>query len=189
MTRIRTFAIGLVGFAALSMVASQVLAHCGKCMADIKEMQKAMDAGKVTLASAIAAAEAHAKGKAVGATATWTGGKLGFTVHVMVGDKLQDVTVDATGKATKMEDSKVPADKVTMKKDVVKGMEGAKQNVTTAVTAAEAHSKGKAVSSVSTWEGGKLGFTVYALAGDKLQEVTVDATGKATGMKDAKAIP
>jgi hypothetical protein len=91
---------------ALALVAWPVYAHCGKCAGSAKEMVTAMDAAKVTLGSAVTAAEAAAKGKAVAAHGDLHDGKLHFDVFVMAGDKLNRVEVDATGKAGKTEEVK-----------------------------------------------------------------------------------
>jgi len=188
MTRIRTFAL-VVGSAVLGLVAAQAVAHCGKCAGSAMQMQKAMDAGKVTLASAVTAAEAHSKGKAVTALAALDGEKVKFTVHTVGGGKHQDVTVDGTGKATKMEESKLPPARATQHEEIVKALEASKVTLGTVIAAGETHSKGKAMATIAEVEGGKVSFEVYALAGDKLQEVAVDSTGKAAGMKEAKMLP
>jgi len=71
---------------------------------------KAMEAGKFSLASAIKAAEDHSKGKAFAASCETKAGNTETQVACAVGDKAVIVTVDKTGKATKMEDDK-PAPK------------------------------------------------------------------------------
>ena len=63
---------------------------------------KMMDAAKTTLGKAIAAAEEHSKGKAVAAMSAADS----VTVACAVGDKMMMVTVDKTGKATKMDEEK-----------------------------------------------------------------------------------
>jgi len=189
MTRVGTFALVLVGFVALGLVVTPVLAHCGSCAGSAAEMQKAMDTGKVTLASAFTAAEGHSKGKAVAGRATLEGGKLGFHVHCLVGEKMVDVTVDGAGKATKMEDSKMKPEDVSKQKEVLKAMEAGKVTLGGAAGAAETHAKGKGMAAMGKTEGGKLMLDVFCLVGDKIQEVDVDGAGKATGMKEAKALP
>lgn len=89
-----------------ALVAWPVYAHCGKCVGSCKGMVKMMEEGKLTLASAVAAAEAHSKGKALVAYAELEEGKLEFDVYCLVGDKIMEVTVDGAGKATEMEEAK-----------------------------------------------------------------------------------
>jgi len=190
MKRAGLFALSLVAFAVVGLAASHVFADVDA--AEAKGVWKSMEAGKLTLASAIATAEAHSKGKALAAGATWGDDKLGFKVHALVGDKTVDVTVDGTGRATKMEDCKtgmVRIGKDAEQKDAGKSMEAAKQTLATAITAAEAHAKGKALTATATMDGAKLGFAVTCLVGDKLQEVAVDNAGKALGMKEVKELP
>ena len=70
-----------------------------RAVAADKDVVAKMDASKVTLTKAIEAAEAGSKGKATAATAKMDGDKLAFVVHTVVGDKVMEVPVDATGKA------------------------------------------------------------------------------------------
>lgn len=107
MTSWKKIAIPVAALSLVALVAWPVYAHCGRCVGSAKEMIRAMDDGKVTLASAINAAEAHAKGKALGAHAQLDEGKLGFEVYVLANDKIMDVTVDYMGKAVKMDESKM----------------------------------------------------------------------------------
>jgi len=89
----------LVGVGVLALAAWPVYAHCGKCAGDCKNMVKAMETGKSSLAAAITAAEEKSKGKAVGAYPTLNDDKLTVDVYCMVGDKLMQVAVDSTGQA------------------------------------------------------------------------------------------
>lgn len=106
MSRVQKFVVPIVGLGVVALVVWPVYAHCGTCAGSCKDMLKMMDTGKVTLASAITAAEAHSKGKAMAAVSELEGGKLGIEVFCLVGDKLMEVEVDGTGKATKMEEAK-----------------------------------------------------------------------------------
>ncbi|MEK6674237.1 MAG: hypothetical protein AABZ47_01125 [Planctomycetota bacterium] len=72
-------------------------------------------------------------------------------------------------------------------KDTLKAMDEAKLTPAKAVEAAEAHSKGKAVSIMGMLKDKKLTVTVNVIAEGKCKAVTVDSAGKATGMADAKA--
>ena len=65
---------------------------------------KLMDAGKVNMSKTIEAAETHSKGKVVATKTEVTDGVLIFVLVCAVGDKAVLVTVDGTGKVTKMED-------------------------------------------------------------------------------------
>lgn len=102
--RNRKLVLSLVAVGAIALIAWPVLAITDA--AGAKALVTAMDAGKVTLASAISAAETAAKGKAVAAIAEMEGGKLHVDVYVSAGDKLQRVEVDATGKAGTPSDAK-----------------------------------------------------------------------------------
>ena len=103
----KKIAVPVAALAVVLVVAWPVYAHCGRCAGSAKEMVRAMGDGNVTLASAISAAETHAKGKALGAHAMLDDGKLGFEVYVLANDKIMDVTVDYMGKAVKMDESKM----------------------------------------------------------------------------------
>lgn len=185
MKSFQRFALPLLGVGVLALTASQAWAHCGKCAADCKEVVKQMDAGKVTAASMIAAAEAASKGKAVGMACDLEKGKMDADVFCLVGDKVQAVKIGADGKAGKMEEAK---DMKGMG-DVAKAMDAGKMTMTKVAEAAEAHSKGKALSVVAKAAAGKASYEAYCLAGEKLQMVKVDDTGKATGMEEAKMLP
>src|SRR3972149_819334 len=106
MSRAKKFALPLVGVGVLAFLSANTYAHCGKCAEDCKEMVKALDTNKVTLAKALEAAEAASKGKAIGANSKWAGGKMDMSVTCMVGDKAMSVAVDGAGKAGKSEDAK-----------------------------------------------------------------------------------
>jgi len=172
--------LGLLGWAV-----SPVLAHCGKCPEDAKEIVKQMDAGKVTAASMLAAAEAHAKGKAVGMSVVLDKGKMDADVFVQAGEKVQAVAIGGDGKAGKMDEAKG----MTGMAAVVQAMDAAKLTMGAVVAAAETHSKGKALAVTAKAEGGKASFEVFTLAGEKLQKVSVDAAGKATAMAEADSLP
>ncbi len=108
MKRTNGLLTALAALGTLGLVALPVYAWAGGMDAAAgKTVAKAMDDAKLTLGKAIEAAEAASKGKAVGAWSTWEGGKLGFSVYCMVGDKLNSVAVDGTGKAGKMEEAKM----------------------------------------------------------------------------------
>ncbi len=72
-------------------------------------------------------------------------------------------------------------------KDVSKAMDEAKQTPGNAVAAAEADTKGKAVSVTAAVKDKNVVFSVHTVAGDKCQIVTVDKTGKVTEKKDPSA--
>jgi hypothetical protein len=183
MKSVRSLALGAMGVAVLAYAVSPALAHCGKCAGDCKEIAKAMEAGKQTAATMIAAAETASKGKAVGMMASLDKGKADVHVICMAGDKAQSIPVGTDGKAGKAEDAK------GVSADVGKAMDAGKMTAAKVIEAAEAHSKGKALAMVATATGGKASYEVYSLAGDKLQKVKVDDAGKATGMEEAKALP
>lgn len=106
MTRIPSWARIAMVMAVVGAIAWPVYAHCGKCAADCKKMATAMDAGKVTLAKVIEAAETASKGKALTASTQLTGEAVEFTVDCLVGDKIMEVKVDKTGKAGEMKEAK-----------------------------------------------------------------------------------
>jgi len=97
--RNRKIVISLMTVGALALVAWPAYAHCGKCAGSAKDMVAAMDTGKVTLASAITAAETAAKGKALVANTHLHDKKVHIDVYVLAGDKIMKVGVDETGKA------------------------------------------------------------------------------------------
>ena len=74
-------------------------------------------------------------------------------------------------------------------KEMVTAMDAGKVTLGAAITAAEAAAKGKAVSAHCEMEGGKLDFDVYVLAGEKIMQVEVDATGKAGKSTEVKEFP
>lgn len=74
-------------------------------------------------------------------------------------------------------------------KDMVKAMDGKALTLAKAVSAAEAHSKGKPLSAVSTMKEDKVEVHVYSLVGEKIMECTVDESGKVIAMIDAKMLP
>jgi uncharacterized membrane protein YkoI len=147
-------------------------------------MVKYMDTGKVTLSSAITAAEAASKGKATAAACTLTNGKLGFDVHCVSGDKVSYVEVDGAGKAGKSTDA---GGDVSKTKDAAKAID--KVTLASAIGAAETASKGKAVAAGAKSTAGKVSFEVFCLAGDKIMKVDVDDAGQAGKTEEAKAIP
>jgi len=185
MKSFQRFALPLLGVGVLALTASQAWAHCGKCAADCKEVVKQMDAGKITAASMIATAEAHAKGKAVGMAVDLEKAKMDADVFVLVGDKVQVVEIGADGKAGKMEEAKG----MTGMAAVVQAMDAAKVTMGAVIAAAEEKSKGKALAVTAAATGGKASYEVYALAGDKVQKVSLDNAGKATGMTEATGLP
>ena len=74
-------------------------------------------------------------------------------------------------------------------KDMVTAMDTGKVSLGAAITAAEAASKGKAVSANCDLDDGKLDFDVYVLVGGKLMQVEVDAAGKAGKSTEVKEFP
>jgi len=81
--------------------------HIGKA----KDVLKALEDSKATLAKTIATAEESSKAKALAVTPKLEAGKLDLVVYCHHGDKSYNVTVDAkTGKATKTDEVK-PEDK------------------------------------------------------------------------------
>lgn len=70
-------------------------------------VSKAMDDGKLTMASVVTTAETAAKGKALAVTTAMKDNKLNTEVYVLAGDKIMKTEVDATGKAGKTEEAKM----------------------------------------------------------------------------------
>lgn len=134
-------------------------------------------ADDVTLGSAVNAAAAASKGIPI------TAKKVGsaFEVHAVAGGKLMAVPVDAKGTASAGKDMAGEGSA-----DVAKAVTDSKQSLSGAIAAAETHSKGKATMAKAWMNAGKLEFTVSTLVGDKAMNVTVDNTGKATKMEEAK---
>lgn len=106
MSKVPAWVRNVMVVAIVGALAWPVYAHCGKCAADCKKMVTAMDAGKVTLAKVIEAAETASKGKALTATTHMAGDAIEFTVDCLVGEKIMEVKVDKTGKAGEMKEAK-----------------------------------------------------------------------------------
>ncbi|MBI4717622.1 MAG: hypothetical protein HY763_07445 [Planctomycetes bacterium] len=105
MKRAKRWVIPVVAVGTMALLAWPVYAHCGKCAGSCKDMQKKMEEGKVTLSSAITAAETACKGKAMAAVPHMDGGKVGVSVYCLAGEKLVVVEVDGTGKAGEAKDA------------------------------------------------------------------------------------
>jgi hypothetical protein len=74
-------------------------------------------------------------------------------------------------------------------KKVVKMMDDGKITLGKAIEAAEAHSKGKAVSAHCDAAHGSLQIEVFCMAGEKLMKVSVDGkTGKAGASKEVQTL-
>src|SRR5262245_41049327 len=71
--------------------------------------------------------------------------------------------------------------------DVATAMKTDKLDLSSAVAAAEAHSKGHAVAAWGDVKDGHANVTVHCVVGDKCMACTVDQTGKVTGMTEATA--
>lgn len=108
MRNMRRTMIPVIALAVLAIVAYPLYAqvmHEG--IAAAKEMLKAMDEHKITLAKAVEVAEKHDGGKALHAAAVMTGKEVNFEVYCVKGEKIMLVTVEGkTGKATKAEEVK-----------------------------------------------------------------------------------
>ena len=117
----RKLVISMVLIASLALIAYPVLAHCGKCAGSAKEMVTAMDTGKVTLTSAVSAAETAAKGKALMANTHMHDKKLQFEVYVLAGEKIMKVDVDGAGKAGTPAEAKELPTAAAEKKPAPKG--------------------------------------------------------------------
>ncbi len=98
------------GAAAVALIALPAYAifeslNTRRCM----QVVKSMEAGKVTLSSAIASAETKSKGKAIAAYSEIEDGKLFFDVFCLAENKIMWVEVDGTGVAGEVEEvSSVP---------------------------------------------------------------------------------
>lgn len=162
-----------------------VSAHCGRCVDDCKKIAAQMEEGKTALASAIAAAEAQSKGRAVAAMGKLAKGKASTDVRCFVGEKLMEMNVDAAGKASEAKDAKDSFPKA----DVLPAIDASKLTLDKIIHAGEEKSKGKALAVLTKAEDGKITFHVYCLVEPKIQKVTVDAAGKAAGMEEVKTLP
>ncbi|MEK6800292.1 MAG: hypothetical protein AABZ12_15145 [Planctomycetota bacterium] len=79
----------------------------GSDAATSEKMVKAMETGKLTLASAMSAAETSSKGKAMAVVSSLKGEALTMNVYCLVGDKIMKVDVDSAGKAGRSEEAKM----------------------------------------------------------------------------------
>lgn len=129
------------------------------------------------LGKAVEVAGATSKGTPIAAKTTASG----FEVHVVAGGKTMSIPVDAKGTASAGKE--IPGENA----ELVKALTDGKQTLSGAIMAAEAHSKGKATSAKAWMNAGKLEFLIGTMVGDKTMNVTVDNTGKAVKMDEAKA--
>lgn len=153
---------------------SAVCAGLGLCLANTAV--RAADA--VTLGKAVDAAGAASKGTPIAAKSAAEG----FEVHVVVGGMRMIVPVDAKGTASAGTEKAGEG-----MAEIATAMAASKQSLSGAIAAAEAHSKGTAKMAKAWMNGANLEFMVATMVGDKTMNVTVDGTGKATKMEEAKA--
>lgn len=167
-----------------------------------KKIAAALNENKITLAQAIATAEASCKGQAVLADCEFENGKLAIGVYCVAGDKVLDIDIDAkTGKAgearevgkkdPKAKKGEEDEDDITPEdaRKAAKFLTESKLTLTKAMTAAEESCKGKAVLTMCEIEKGNLNIAVFCLAGDKLFDIDLDGkTGKVTESREVKPV-
>jgi hypothetical protein len=74
-------------------------------------------------------------------------------------------------------------------KDMTSAMESGKSDLSKAITAAEAATKGRALNAYALLDGKALKYEVYALAGDKLMKAELDSAAKVVGSpKEVKTL-
>lgn len=182
--------VALMGVGMVAYAANSALAHCGKCAEDAIVMAKSMDDGKLTLAKAADAAAAACKGKIVNVVATKADTKVSFKAYCVAEGKMHEVTVDNTGKASAPTEIKSGmGTEAVAAANITKAMDDGKTTLNKAVDAGESAAKGKALAATSAMKDNKLAVEVYALAGDKLMKVDVDAAGKAGKAEEVKLLP
>ncbi|HVP12590.1 MAG TPA: hypothetical protein VMV94_15550 [Phycisphaerae bacterium] len=109
MKNVRRMLVPMLALVIVAIVAYPLYAQVvGKGIAAAKDMLKAMEADKATLAKAVEAAEKHESGgKALQAEAVMHGKDLMFEVYTVKGEKIMLVTVEGkTCKATKADEVK-----------------------------------------------------------------------------------
>lgn len=144
---------------------------------------------RMTLARAIAAAEAHSKGRAIAAHVRVEGQTAQVLVHCVVNDKCNIVPVDVrSGKAEKMTEPTPAEEKEAhtgRPKDILKALGDEQTTVTRAIEAAE-RGHGQAIAVASRFEGGSLSFVVTCVEDGKTRLVTVDPKGTVTRVDESR---
>jgi uncharacterized membrane protein YkoI len=151
------------------------------------EALKALD--KVSLKQAVEAAEKESNGTPIAADVRVKGGKAEVVVYVEVGGKSMEVVVDpktgAAGKPTEATAKDERGEHITKAKDIAKQLADKKVTLATAITNAEKHSSGKAISIKPKTDGTRFDFTVRVKAEGKWQYVVINGeTGKAKSAED-----
>jgi uncharacterized membrane protein YkoI len=153
---------------------------------DAADARKALDAAKVSMNDAIAAAKKEVPdGRVVEVELDWENGAARYEVELLVGDAWKEVLIDgATGKVQKVE-TDVKPDDADDKRDIAdtrKALDAAKQTFEQAQAAlAKEHKDAKPVKIELEYRSGKADYEVVVLSAEKLTKFYVDAVeGKVT---------
>lgn len=107
MLRVRWLVGSLIGFGLVALAAFPVYARGEKDAARCRQMVRMLEAGKLSLAKAIALAEKESQGRALAAYCQLQKNRLQIQVYCLVRDKIMQVEIDArTGQVTEMERTK-----------------------------------------------------------------------------------
>ena len=107
MLRARWLVGSLIVLGLVALVAFPVYARGEKDAARCRQMVKMMEAGKLSLAKAIALAEKESQGRALAAYCQLHDHRLRLQVYCLARDKIMQVGIDArTGRVTEMERAK-----------------------------------------------------------------------------------
>ncbi len=145
---------------------------------DVREMQRATTAAKVSLVQAIEIAEREVTGgKAVEVELDWKRGGPRIEVELVVGDNWKEVAIDAvSGRVLKVLDERAddPDDREELKRDK-ENLQAATVGFADAIARTEKEAGGKAVDVELTSSQGKPAYKVKLLVDNKLATVRVPA--------------
>lgn len=151
-----------------------------------EDVATAMQAAKLTLAQAVAAAEEHSKGHAIGAWGDVKDKQATVTVHCVVGDKCMAVTVDHAGKPTGMKEADAEHAKVHngAVADVWAAFSEAKMTLARALRAeAEHHPKGTIVAATGKFHGKRPEVYFTCVRDGKVLKSETDKSWKVRDLK------
>ena len=153
----------------------------------------AMTKDHITLAKAARTAADATRGHIISIEASWAGKSLEFTAKASARDKIVSVSVKGkTGKAGAVRDLSNKSSSSTDAKNIGKLMDKGNFDFAKAITTAEAHCKGQAISATSLAGAKSFELHVRCLVGGKTTTVRIDGktgtviTEKATQTASAK---
>lgn len=175
----------------IAAAAAATLMVTGPTRADdrVAEIGKALSAAKITVAQAVEAArKAVTDGTPVKVQFDAQGGQFAILVKFIAGDVVKAARVDAaTGKVMTVEDVPMTAERQQAVSQIKPLLGAARTDPVKAAAAATARiNNGQVFQVEPDVKDGKLFYSVYLLAGDKVMEAVVDAaTGALTTVAEA----